>query len=143
LRVGEVVRLHLTDVEINGRSGWVTVKGGKGNKTRRVPLNSEVRQALKAWLDERPKVEEPVLFLSRSGKPLAERDVQRMVAEYARRAGVEASPHTLRHTFATRAMEKGVDVATLAAILGHSRLETTGRYLHPSAEWMQEAVEGV
>jgi integrase/recombinase XerC len=143
LRVGEVVRLHLTDVEMNGRSGWLTVKGGKGNKTRRVPLNGEVRQVLKAWLDERPKVEEPALFLSRSGRPLAERDVQRMVAEYARIAGVEASPHTLRHTFATRAVEKGVDIATLQALLGHSRLETTGRYLHPSAERMQEAVEGV
>lgn len=144
LRVGEVVRLHLTDVEMNGRSGWVTIRSGKGNKTRRVPLNGEVRQALKAWLDERPKAEgEQALFLSRSGKPLAERDVQRMVAEYARLAGVEATPHTLRHTFATRAVEKGVDIATLQALLGHSRLETTGRYLHPSAERMQEAVEGV
>lgn len=143
LRVGEVVRLRLEDVEMNGRGGWLTVRAGKGNKTRRVPLNGEVRQALKAWLDERPEGEEPTLFLSRSGRPLAERDVQRMVAEYARIAGVDASPHTLRHTFATRAIEKGVDVATLAAILGHSRLETTGRYLHPSAERMQEAVEGV
>ncbi len=69
--------------------------------------------------------------------------MQRMVAEYARRAGVEATPHTLRHTFATRAIEKGVDIATLQALLGHSRLETTGRYLHPIAERMQEVVEGV
>ncbi|GIV65469.1 MAG: tyrosine recombinase XerD [Bellilinea sp.] len=143
LRVGEVVRLRLEDVEMNGRSGWLTVKGGKGNKTRRVPLNGEARQALKAWLDERPQAAEGWLFLSRTGKPLSERDVQRMVAEYARIAGVEATPHTLRHTFATRAIEKGVDVATLAAILGHSRLETTGRYLHPTAERIQEAVEGI
>lgn len=143
LRVGEVVALRLEDVEMNGRAGWLTVKGGKGNKTRRVPLNAEVRQALKAWLDKRPKGEEPALFLSRSGNPLAERDVQRMVAGYARTAGVEATPHTLRHTFATRAIEKGVDIATLQALLGHSRLETTGRYLHPTAERMQEAVEGV
>ncbi len=143
LRVGEVVRLRTGDVEMNGRSGWVTVKGGKGNKTRRVPLNGEARQALKAWLDERPQAAEGWLFLSRTGKPLSERDVQRMVAECARIAGVEAAPHTLRHTFATRAVEKGVDVATLAAILGHSRLETTGRYLHPTAERIQEAVEGI
>ncbi|MEW6179156.1 MAG: tyrosine-type recombinase/integrase [Chloroflexota bacterium] len=143
LRVGEVVRLRLGDVEMNGRSGWLTVRGGKGNKTRRVPLNGEVRQALKAWLDERPKVTEDWLFLSRTGNPLSARDVQRMVAEYARVAGVEATPHTLRHTFATRAIEKGVDVATLAAILGHSRIETTGRYLHPTAERIQDAVEGI
>ncbi len=143
LRVGEVVRLRLGDVEMNGRSGWVTVKGGKGNKSRRVPLNGEARQALKVWLEARPQGAEDWLFLSRTGKPLSERDVQRMVAEYGRIAGVEATPHALRHTFATRAIEKGVDVATLQALLGHSRLETTGRYLHPTAERMQEAVEGV
>jgi len=141
LRVGEVVRLRLEDVEMNGRSGWLTVKGGKGNKTRHVPLNGEVRQALKAWLEKRPKVQEEWLFLSRSGRPLSERDVQRMTAEYARLANVEATPHTLRHTFATRAIEKGVDVATLQALLGHSRLETTGRYLHPTAERIQAVVE--
>jgi len=143
LRVGEVVTLRVDDVEMNGRSGWLTVRGGKGNKTRRVPLNSEARQALKAWLDERPHGAGDWLFLSRMGNPLSARDVQRMVAEYARIAGVEATPHTLRHTFATRAVEKGVDVATLAAILGHSRIETTGRYLHPTAERMQDAVEKI
>lgn len=118
------------------------VRGGKGNKTRQVPLNSDARQALKAWLSERPSAGAEV-FLSHTGHALSERDVQRMVAEYARVAGVDATPHTLRHTFATRAIEKGADVATLAAILGHARLETTGRYLHPTAERMQEAVEGI
>lgn len=142
LRVGEVVHLRLEDVEVNGRSGWVVVRGGKGNKTRQVPLNSDSRQALKNWLSERPQAG-PETFVSHTGHALSERDVQRMVAEYARIAGVDATPHTLRHTFATRAVEKGADVATLAAILGHARLETTGRYLHPTAERMQEAVEGI
>lgn len=143
LRVGEVVNLQLEDVDINGRSGWLLIHNSKGNKTRQVPLNSEARQALKAWLSERPQATVQQVFLSHTGQALAERDVQRMVAEYARMAGVQATPHTLRHTFATRAVEKGVDVATLAMILGHSRLETTNRYLHPSADRVQEAVEGV
>lgn len=69
--------------------------------------------------------------------------MQRLVAEYARLAGVEVTPPTLRHTFATWVIEKGVDMTILQAHLGHSRLETTGRYLYPTAERMQEAVEGV
>lgn len=52
--------------------------------------------------------------------------------------GVEATLHTLRHTFATRAVEKGVDKAILQVLLGHSRLETTRRYLRPTAERMRE-----
>ncbi|NPV86273.1 MAG: tyrosine-type recombinase/integrase [Anaerolineae bacterium] len=143
LRVSEVTALRLEDVELNGRSGWLTIKSGKGNKTRRVPLGSEARQILKAWLDVRPKAQAQTVFISRSGLPLGTRDVQRLVAEYARTAKVECTPHTLRHTFATRAIEKGVDLATLQALLGHTRLETTGRYLHPTAERMQEAVEGL
>jgi integrase/recombinase XerC len=144
LRVGEAAALQLADVELNGRSGWLTIKSGKGNKTRRVPLNGEARQALKAWLDVRPQSQVQTVFLSRSGRPLDVRDVQRIVAEYARTAKVEnVTPHTLRHTFATRAVEKGVDPATLQALLGHTRLETTGRYLHPTTERMQEAVEGL
>ena len=156
LRVGEVVSLTPSDLEINGRSGWLTVRSGKGNKTRRVPLNSECRAALQAYLAVRPQGEQSTcveprrnircqaLFLSRSFLPLSSRDVQRLVSDLARHAGLtDVTPHTLRHTFATRAVEKGVDLATLAAMLGHSRLETTGRYLHPTAERMQEAVEGV
>ena len=140
LRVGEVVSLTPSDLEINGRSGWLTVRSGKGNKTRRVPLNSECRAALQAYLAVRPQGEQSTcveprrnircqaLFLSRSFLPLSSRDVQRLVSDLARHAGLtDVTPHTLRHTFATRAVEKGVDLATLAAMLGHSRLETTGR----------------
>ncbi|MDT7947166.1 MAG: tyrosine-type recombinase/integrase [Thermoflexus sp.] len=145
LRVGEVVALELDDVELGARSGWARVRRGKGNKARRVPLNSDVRQALRDYLAVRPDAPTQALFVSRAGGPMTARDVQRLVAELARRAGIpgRVTPHVLRHTFATRAMEKGVDVATVAALLGHGSIATTSRYLHPSEARMAEAVEGV
>jgi integrase/recombinase XerC len=145
MRVGEVIALELTDIELNARSGWAVVRSGKGNKARRVPLNSDVRQALQAYLAVRPAFNTPVLFLSRTGAPLSARDVQRLVTELARQARIEGkvTPHTLRHTFATRALERGADVAAVAAILGHESIATTSRYLHPSEARLVEAVEGV
>jgi integrase/recombinase XerC len=145
LRVGEVVALELADIELNARSGWATVRMGKGNKTRRVPLNSDTRQALQAYLAVRPDVPAKALFVSRTGTPLSVRDVQRLVADLARRARIDGkvTPHMLRHTFATRLIERGADVAAVAALLGHESIATTSRYLHPSEARLAEAVEGV
>jgi site-specific recombinase XerD len=142
LRVGEVVALELGDIRLGAQSGWATVMG-KGNKTRRVPLSSGVCQALRAYLAVRPASGVPVLFLSRTGARLSARDVRRMVTKLARRARIEGrvTPHVLRHTFATQALERGADVATVAAILGHESIATTSRYLHPSEARMVEAVE--
>ena len=104
------------------------------HKTWRVPLNAEVRRALAAYLAVRPAFDTPALFVSRTGAPLSARDVQRLVAEMARRARIEGkvTPHTLRHTFATWLIERGADVAVAAAILGHESIATTSRYLHSS-----------
>jgi integrase/recombinase XerC len=142
LRVGEVLALMLEDVEVNARSGWVLVRKGKGVKERRVPLAAEARQAVRAYLEVRPP-RPGRLFFSRTYQLLSERDVQRVIAEAARRAGIgrRVTPHTLRHTFATRFLRSGGDLATLQAILGHANLSTTARYLHPDTGRRQEMVE--
>jgi site-specific recombinase XerD len=143
LRVGEVVALEFGDIELGARSGWVTVRMGKGNKARRVPLSSGVCQVLRAYLAVRPAFSTPVLFPSRAGLPLSTRDVRRVVTRLARRAGIggRVTPHVLRHTFATRILEMGADLATVAAILGHESIAATSRYLHPSEARLVEAVE--
>jgi integrase/recombinase XerC len=68
--------------------------------------------------------------------------VWRIVREYARRAGVEAHPHVLRHTFATRLLrEAGADLVAVAEILGHESLNTTARYTRPSESELEAVVE--
>jgi integrase/recombinase XerD len=72
------------------------------------------------------------------------RDVQRMVSEAARRAGIKFTviSHTLRHSLATRFLAKNQgDIVTLAMILGHANISTTARYLHPDAQRIQKIVE--
>lgn len=142
LRVGEVIALRLADVEIRARSGHVLIRQGKGLKERMVPLGAEVRRALRDYLELRPAAATNTLFVSRTGKPLHARDVERVIAEAARQVGYEVTPHTLRHSFATRFIQaNGGDVASLATILGHQHVVTTTRYLHANQEQLQEKME--
>ena len=145
LRVGEVVALDVGDVELNERSGWVLVRRGKGLKERRVPLSREARKALRAYLEARPGWSGDALFVTKTGRRMDAGAVQRMVKAAARRAGIQkrVTPHVLRHTFATRFLRRGGDLATLQAVLGHANLATTARYLHPDAAKVQEMAEGL
>ncbi len=101
---------------------------------------------MKAYLQVRPKVIGDLLFLSRTHRALDPRDVQRMMSEAARRAGIKftVTPHTLCHSFAARFLAKNSgDIATLAAIPGHVNISTTTRYLHPNARQVQEMMEEI
>jgi site-specific recombinase XerD len=143
LRVSEVVGLNVSDVEIGARSGWATIRRGKGLKERRVPLSSSARKYLQAYLDARPEWAGEPLFASKTGRRVHKRDVQRMVSNVAAHSGLQKtiSAHVLRHTFATRFLRNGGDLATLQSVLGHANIETTSRYLHPDAEGIQNMVE--
>ncbi len=145
LRVSEVVALRLGDVTLNQRKGHVVVRASKGLKDRTVPLPKAAREALQEYLGVRPEWTGKYLFVTRTGRPLTPRDVQRLVEKAARRAGItrRVTPHTLRHTYATRALRQGVDLATLARLLGHESLTTTARYLHPDEARVAEMVEGL
>lgn len=139
LREGEVCALDVTDVEIKERSGRVTIRRGKGDKRRQVPLNAEVRRALQAWLDDSGRVAGP-LFVSKHRSRLGGRSIQRMVSELSRRAGVECTPHSLRHTFAKRLLDEQTPLTVVSKLLGHSRLETTARYVQPGWWDYEQAV---
>ncbi len=144
LRISEALSLNIGDVQLGDRGGVVLIRQGKGGKERSVALPKEARAALRAYLAVRPQApESKLLFLSRSWQALGARDVQRLLAAAAQRAGLtqKITPHTLRHTYATRFLQAGGDIATLAQLLGHSSVATTTRYLHPDAGRVQEMVE--
>ncbi len=136
LRVGEACAVEISDVQMGERSGWVQVRSGKGAKARKVPLNAEARRALNAWLEERGDYEGSVFDLTPSG-------AYRRLAEMGRRAGVEVHPHTLRHTLAKNLVDAGVGLHEVAALLGHSSLNTTRVYVTPGERDLERALRAL
>ena len=153
LRAAEAAGLTLGDLALGERSGWVTVRLGKGRRRRRVPIHLRARKALSAYLEPEQLAEptaraaraaEP-LFRSRNGEPLTPYALWYTVKKYARLAEVEGvTPHTFRHSVATRLVrDPQVDMVTAATFLGHSRLDTTARYSRPSEDDLARAAERV
>ena len=140
LRVGELVALELEDLERSPRKGAVTIRHGKRDRHREVPLNAEARRVIERYLAVRPTASSPRVFLGQRGAIGAEA-VQRVVRKYARLAQLEdVTPHTLRHTFAKRVLEGGAPAVTVARLLGHGSVETTAIYTQPGWEDRVEAV---
>jgi integrase/recombinase XerD len=130
LRVSELAGLRWRDLQERAEGGQVTAFG-KGAKTRTVLLPAAVWRELQAMRNG-SSLDAPV-FPSRSvGGHLHPTSIERVVFAAARRAGVKGkvSPHWLRHSHATHALERGAPIHLLAATLGHASVATTGRYLH-------------
>lgn len=133
LRAGEVLALGVTDVDVGGR--WLRVTG-KGAKERRVPLDVDVAGLIQTYLlVERPDTACPRLFVVAKGptrgQPLTPAGLRTIFRYHRGKSGVPAGhPHTLRHTFGTALAEAGVDLAVMQALLGHTHIDTTARYVH-------------
>ncbi len=144
LRLNECTQLRLVDVKLTERKGMVLVQNGKGGKQRSIPLNSEARKALEAWLKVRRSGEEYlwVAVEANDQNGLTGRSVQRVLKRYAQDAGLEElTPHILRHTFAKNLVNRGVGLEKIAVLLGHSSLNTTRIYITPDAKDLELAVE--
>ena len=136
LRVSEVVKLKVK--HIDSALGVIRVEQGKGKKDRQVMLSPETLGLLREWWKARATrydagvpVGERWLFPGRrKGRPLTPRQVSRLFHETVEAAGIKkkVTLHTLRHSFATHLFDRGVDIRTIQALLGHEKLETTARY---------------
>jgi site-specific recombinase XerD len=135
LRASEVVGLKVGNID--SAQKIIRIVQSKGRKDRNVMLPSDILGQLRDWWKQRPTGQdknvpapERRLFPGYRGKHLSSRQLSRLFLEAARAAGItkRVTLHTLRHSFATHLLERGVDIRVIQALLGHSKLTTTARY---------------
>ena len=152
LRVSEICALRVEDID--GTNGVLHVRHGKGDKARLALLGSGLLGLLRQhWKEARP----PAVWVfparrfgrpwMHRGNPWSERPVDKRILEAefqvtARRAGIRkrATPHTLRHSFATHLLEAGTDVRTIQVLLGHAHIQTTTRYTQVRTDLLRQTV---
>ncbi|MGB0713223.1 MAG: tyrosine recombinase XerC, partial [Gammaproteobacteria bacterium] len=132
LRLAELAGLNIHDLDLRDGSVRVT---GKGGKERIGSIGAQAKSALRAWLDVRPtgvKESDQALFTTERGNRIAHRTVQKRMAEWGLRQGLESHvhPHALRHSFATHMLESSGDLRAVQEMLGHANLATTQVYTH-------------
>jgi integrase/recombinase XerD len=140
-RVSEIAGLDLDEVSDNG---LMRVRG-KGSKERIVPVGSFAHAALEAYLSRvRPalvKSSTPAVFLNQRGGRLSRQSIWQIIQKAGEVCGLEVSPHTLRHCFATHLIEGGADVRVVQELLGHASVTTTQIYTKVTIDTLREAFQ--
>lgn len=130
LRVSELVNIKLGDIHFD--AGFIRVLG-KGSKERIVPVNLRALAKIKNYSEkERPailkKKQSLYLFVTRTGRSMTRQRFWQTLKAIGKQSGIELSPHTIRHCFATHLLEGGADLRSLQKMLGHSDISTTQIY---------------
>ena len=144
-RAAETVGLDRGDLDFHREVARVR---GKGRKERLAALGSHARDALRTYLDdpERPQPKPGAanaVFLNLRGGRLTTRSLRRIVERTVAKAGLlrRATPHTLRHSFATHLLDRGLDLKSVQELLGHAHLSTTQIYTHVSIDRLRKIYE--
>lgn len=138
LRISEALSLTIDDVDLE--SGWINVKQGKGNKSRKIPICKKLEDELKDYVEWR--VDSPQFFATEKTGSLSIGRVQAVIKETRNRLGTKKhiTAHMFRHSFASQLVKKDVNIVSISKLLGHSNLKTTSIYTHTSSEQLIEAV---
>lgn len=140
LRRSELLDLRVSDIELS--EGTLLVRMGKGQKSRRLWLCDEARDAFRRWLEKRPPCQHDYLFIVDYSRRLAENGLKAVIDNVKAIAGHgdarHIACHSIRHAAATRLMRNGADISSIQHFLGHSQLQTTAIYLHTDEQQLQK-----
>jgi site-specific recombinase XerD len=152
LRLNECLTLKVGDFDPAynrpEKIGTLRVRG-KGNKNRTLFVVDKLYETLKRYLahPDSPKRKSDFMFPTkvRTGKPVSQDRVRRMIKQAAREKGLteRVTPHVLRHTFATHMYERGVPADAISRMMGHDSLEETSLYIHVSDAMKKRALEKI
>jgi integrase/recombinase XerD len=134
MRVSEVLDLRVEDIDLSGRK--LFIECGKAGKDRVIYISETTAAALGEYLANRRHPDSPYLFTGRHG-PLDPRGIADRFRRYRERCGVHATPHRLRHTFASQMLAAGMSITSLQRYMGHERLSTTLIYAEVSDPMLQ------
>jgi len=139
LRISEALNLNFEDINEND---YLIIKG-KGNKERMVPLMDYVKNDIENYIDECPKnfMKDDPLFVGKRLDRLSPRIIQYVLEKIRHNLSLPetATPHALRHSFATHLLDSGGDLRTIQELLGHSSLSTTQKYTKVETEKLYDA----
>lgn len=144
LRASEVVNLTFNQVDFDNRIMKVS---GKGNKDRLVPFTNSAKEAMLNYINglrkDLLKEDTKYIFLNSKGNKMTVRGLEYILDEIEAKTGLygKIHPHMLRHSFATKMLNRGADLRTIQELLGHSSIETTSIYTHVAYENMKETYE--
>lgn len=145
LRLGEALGLNLEDIDLENQLMRIH---GKGRKQRKLPLVSDLPHLIEKWLYLRTKLwgakNNQALFISKKGNRLCARtaqdNFQKIIARAKPLSLKKVTAHSLRHAFASHAIEGNADLLVLKSVLGHALMQTTELYVHPSMKVLRKAV---
>ena len=140
LRVSELVSLKMED--INFEAGFLRVVG-KGSKERVVPVNLRAIDRIKRYVArERMEIlkqrRSPYLFVTNRARPMTRQRFWQTIKKMGKRLGIDISPLTMRHSFATHLLEGGADLRSLQKMLGHSDISTTQIYTKVTTDRLKQ-----
>jgi len=154
MRVSELCELQLKSVQFkelknnieqeNEDYKFITIKG-KGQKERIVPLKKNILNLLKTYINSNIKKGQKYLFYSNSKeRHINRRTIENIIKKTALKAGIDplkVSPHTMRHSFATHLLQKGLDIREIQELLGHASINTTSIYAKINTKKMKETMK--